>query len=502
MNGIVFDRTLDRVDTPSEEYFKMAEIWPTIHALLGGTPGMRDAGQVVLPLREKETTASWKERLESAVLFNAYGETLRDLCRKPFARQVDLKNKELLSPRVQPMADDMDGTGRDLSQWLKSAMSAAINYGLTHCLVDFDQVQPGTTLREELAMGARARAVQVLPTQIISWYPDKAPLQEVRIVEWHKEREGNWKQKLVEHIRVVRTDTWELYRHIENDQNPWALVRAGTHSFGQVPLLTVYANQTGFMTGAPLLADLAHQNVAHFQSTGDQRRILGHVRVPFKIAKGFPKGELGNEMAVSAAKGVRTTNENATIEWVEHGGEAIKAGERDLERTEQRMEVLGNKPMSQESGNVTATGRAMDEGRHQSAMHALIRNMETFSDSVFDFSERWTGGERPEDVMTDIFDNFPLLADKVEDMTIVDRARARKDLSHGAWAVEAKRRDVLHSGYDAEEDIIEIRSEREQSSVIDQLFPSQEEEEDDDDANKGDGGKKPDGQIAQDDGEA
>src|SRR6185295_4553940 len=99
-------------------------------------------------------------------------------------------------------------------------------------------------------------------------------------------------------------------------------------------LAPVYLNRTGFMTGEPPLEELADLNVAHWQSSSDQRNILTVARVPILFGTGIE----GNEkLEIGASSMIRTSDPNAKLTYVEHTGAAIGAGERDLERLEFQM---------------------------------------------------------------------------------------------------------------------------------------------------------------------
>jgi len=66
---------------------KMAQEWPVISALMGGTRTMRETGQQFLPKWPKEDDESYKARLLSAVLHNVFKRTVKILAYKFLLKQ-------------------------------------------------------------------------------------------------------------------------------------------------------------------------------------------------------------------------------------------------------------------------------------------------------------------------------------------------------------------------------------------------------------------------------
>ena len=124
----------------------------------------------------------------------------------------------------------------------------------------------------------------------------------------------------------------------------------------------VYLNRTGFMTGEPPLSELADLNVAHWQSQSDQRNILHVARVPILYGAGF---EEADTIEIGASSMVRTTNPNAKLEYVEHTGAAIDAGDKDLQNLEFQMQQMGLQLLVPQPGQ-TATGEIRDDAKEMS----------------------------------------------------------------------------------------------------------------------------------------
>src|SRR3546814_11327266 len=97
-------------------------------------------------------------------------------------------------------------------------------------------------------------------------------------------------------IRVLEPGRWSLWRRADAVRDrPWRRHAGGETSFGPpgfgtLPLVTVYAERTGYLTARPPLLDLAWLNLAHWQSSSDQRHILHVARVPILFEIGRASG--------------------------------------------------------------------------------------------------------------------------------------------------------------------------------------------------------------------
>ena len=453
----------DSIDVPSIAYTVMADGWPKLHALLGGTQPMRDAGETYLPRGKKEDIALYNLKRDMAYLYNGYRNTVHRIVGKPFSQPVDIRDKEALPERVKALVDDVDGTGQDLTQFMRNVMAAGVIYGLTHILVDFDNVSGEMNTLEEKESGSRAKFIHVLPTQLIGWWPDSGRPQEIRIREFRKERRpgADYVEEVNEYIRTYRTDSWSIHKRIKSEgvEDGWKLVREGEHSFGRVPMATYYVKRTGNLTAEPPFEDLAWVNIAHWQSNADQRNILRFARVPILGLFGFSEDCTAGGLVVGSSAAVRNADTNARIEWAEHGGKAIEAGANDLRQLREEMESLGDQPLREQSGDITASGRAIDESRVHSDIHSWVRSLEGTMKEAVKMAAEWTGDTLPPGFGLNVYDEFSLLSRSDKDMAILDKARSRTDLTRITFLKEAKRRGVLGADVDPETEDAALNSE-------------------------------------------
>lgn len=491
------------VNVLSIEYQRMSEKWELLHALLGGTASMRLAGEKWLPREPREDLSLYENRLERSFLFSAYEDTVEKLVAKPFSRPVTIQGD--LPEQIQPMVDDVDRTGCNITQFLMDGFRKTVIYGLHHFFIDFPTMPEGASLAFERQVGARPVFVHVPAPCLIGWQTErtlggKIRLIQVRIYEVRIESDGEFGEVENHYIRVFNAPvmgpdgetipgTWELWRFKrvkdkeDRKKGEWERIAGPTiHSFPEVPLVTVYAERTGVLTANPPLDTLAWLNLAHWQSESDQRNILRFARVGLMFGAGFSDEDVENGIVVGPNKLITTSNPDAKLTYVEHNGKAIGAGSDDLETLERRMEVLGLQPLLQQT-RITATKSVLDESRTQSSMQSWVKNEENAALEAFKFAAMWLGTELPEDISVDIFNDFEVGLMGTSEIAELTKARQSGELSLFTYLREQKRRGFLSDSLVVEEEIARIESEGPGLA-----FMSMEDEESDDDTG-GDTGK-------------
>jgi len=451
------------IGAPNAEYLEMSKAWRLPETLLGGTQAMRDASKDYLPQEEAEKFANYKQRVARSFLFNAYQDTTTKLVAKPFSKPVTVQGDNL-PDFVERIEADADLTGNDLTQFGRELFDSAIVYGLTHILVDYPTVSEGATKADEAAAGVRPIFAHVTAPQLIGWQSEcmangQMRLMQIRIREHRIEPDGLYGTKKVEYIRLYTETEFEIWKATDNKE-VYIQVGGGSHTFGRVPLLTCYLTRTGFLVAKPPLEDLAWMNLAHWQSSSDQRNILRIARVGIIFAAGVTDEEYEKGLTIGPSQAVMSTNSEAKLEFVEHSGKAIGAGADDLKALEDRMEVLGLQPLIQKyGGNTTATGRAIDESRFQSSIQAWVGSLESTLTDAFKLGAEWVKQDLPDDFKVDIFNDFSITLKSGQDIESLLKARLAGEISHETYLREVKRRALLSESLDVVEEIERVDAE-------------------------------------------
>lgn len=487
----------DAVDTKSISYLEMEQKWDLIHDLRGGTLRMQDAGKKWLPPNNGEELDEFTNRLCRAVLFNGYKKTISEHAARPFAKPVRLLNSESLGEFLGTIESDVDGTKKDLTAFAQEVLEAGLDYGLTHCLVDFPRMSRDATLADRRRLGLRAKFIHVTPPQIlghdtIELEDGTTVLDQIRIYEESVRKVGEFGQEKIRRVRVYTRTSWQVWETtdsgasvtdltadpagIDPDRGPGEGVNAvtsggfklkdfGDHLLGMVPLVTYYTNRAGFLAGVPPFEDLAQLNKAHWQSTASHRNYLDFARIGMLAAYGFTEDEINGALTFSSRRLVRTSRgaDEAKLEVVEHTGDAIKAGERDLTKLEEQMEVLGNEPLQQRTAGVSATGEVRDENRGRSRLQTWVRDEETFLRACYEMAAAWEGSTLDDDFGVVIFSDFGIATRGAAEFESLREMRKEGDLSRETLLSEGQRRGFFGEAWTVEDELTRIEKEDEEA---------------------------------------
>lgn len=464
-----------QVDTPNPEYNAMVASWELIDALMGGTDAMKQGGAKWLPKEEREEVDKYYVRLQNSILFDRFAATVSDLKSRPFAYPVQLQKAEMLPEQLKDIGKCVDDEGRDLTTFCEYCMEIGIKRGMVHLLVDYP-AEMAVNLKQERELGLRPMILAIDPKDLFAWQYVKArngekTLTQIRIRERVTESDGGFGFVEKDRVRVIyagdpglvydRNDPetlpaghWELWEKVEGaaGEKAWEIVNEGPWTIGKITLQTVYFGATGFMTCRCPLEPLANLNLAHYQLYSDHRNNLRFAMAKVLFGKGLTANDTKKNIVLGVHHAFLTTSKDADLKVVSDDGNTIEAGERALRHLEEQMDAVAMGPlMVQASGNQTATGKAIDEGKGQCKLQAWLHLLEAGMDQSITSCCEWIGEKKPEEVATDINDDFELLGRSVEDLTVLDKARARGDIDHETFLDALVIRRVLRENANTKE---------------------------------------------------
>lgn len=421
-------------------YLRMAERNELIHDLLGGTLTMRKKGRKWLPQEDKEEDKQFDMRLQRAFCYPGLSDSVDDLSDRPFTKAVTLEN----APFEPEFYDDVTGQGQSLSDFARDVMKSTIADGIGHMLIDHTTVPAGLNAAQEEALKPRPFFQLVSSSNLLFWAFDQhRQLSRVHILEIVDSGDG----KEVEQIKVWLKDHWEIWREVKNNQtgvSKWELREHGVNSLGKVPLVTVYFKRVGPMEALPPLEGLAYTNLAHYQSSADQRNALRFARIGLLFAKGFRKEDI-LDIVIGPQKLISCTNDNGNLKYVEHTGKAMELGFTDLSKLERQMQEQGIQPLVDKVGDepATATGRAIDDRNSTSSMNTWVRRLELGIRNAIVLAANWKKKEPAKGFKVTIYNDFVLPNQGGSSVDALTKLRALGDISRSTLIAEMRRFGVL-----------------------------------------------------------
>lgn len=440
----------------------MAPRLSLVNTLMEGTTALRHAAETYLPRFTAEGEQNYQDRLKRSVLVNYFRRSIESLVGKPFSTAIIIGPD--MPPELNTLCEDIDRQGNNLDVFARKSFRDALTKGITHILVEFPVVVEAPTLEDERNIGATPYFVFIPPESILAAYCEyrngEEFLTHVRIYETETQR-VDFDEITIERVRVLEPGTWTIWRKHEKR---WEVEDSGNTSLDYIPLVTIYFDREDFMVARPPMEDLAHVNIAHWQSGSDQANILTVARFPILAASGVSEEEA--QIKIGPKQLLTTISKDGKYYYVEHSGAAIEAGRKDLKDMEEQMSILGIE-LLKKSGDATATAKAIDTAENLSMLQAFTILFIDGVEKAFGFAAKWmnlaSGGSLK--INTD----FGLKMGDPTDLIALQWARQMGEISHEQYIIELQRRGTLEEDYDAEADAILIDAEK-QKDLVDQAF--------------------------------
>jgi hypothetical protein len=463
------------VAEPGPALCAMQEELHLVDDLLGGTVAMRMAKREHLPQHEYETNRAYERRLAQTYLDNYTLRTLNNLVGKAF-KEPPAPGPDMDEQLVE-FLDDVDGSGTGIVPFARQLFRAGVKGAVAYLLVDAPAASPDGTPRskaDDAKLGARP-TWRVIPTcDMLDYREGQTPRGVKPILARFRddavEDDGRFGSKLVERVKVIRPDTWELWelqKGPRGGQPKWVEVDGGELKAEFVPIVPFYTDRSGPGEGRTPLAELAHLNKRHWQSTSDQINILTVCRFPIFAATGvqddpMPQSEdlTTPQAVVGPNKFLSASDANAKFFWVEHSGAAVNSGTTELERLEGAMSAYGAQFMKKGAqGPETASGRVLDEAEAISPLQSWGLDFQDALVLALSYTAEMMGAP---DANIDLVFSIESEVDTANDaeLSTLDKARERRDISRRAYLEELKVRGVIKNDrYDIDDDKDELESE-------------------------------------------
>jgi hypothetical protein len=462
-------------DDPSKtsaEYQRMDKRWQLVRDILGGVEAIRRGGDKYLPKYEGESSEEYRRRSQSAPWRPEFVDILQALATKPFGRDVAVKGAppdEIIGQadpatksRRGGLVDDIDGRGSSLTTFAAEAFWQGAARGAHAYLVDYPEMAPNASRADEIKAGARPYWVQVPFDSIIALYTDVVEGREVvthvRIRETRVERDG-FGERTIEQVRVLEPGTSQVWER--SDKGEWTPGPIKPHlrggQFSAVPLVLMYfGRRIGALEVMPPLQAVADMQIELYQALSRQEEILTFAGSPMLCGQGIaPPAPGSNDKIEVGPKTVLFAPRNGDgpppkWDFVQPAAANIAEVRKSVEAIQADMRRIGLQPLTEQPGNPTATGKAIDAAKAHSAVKswALLLNDALEQGLVFTCEYL----RKPTTVQTEVSTDFSVLPYAAEPLKALAEARATKEISHDAYIAGLKRFDALPGDFDAEAD--------------------------------------------------
>lgn len=485
-------------ETTSTDYDAMAPHWATVSTILQGAGAMRAAGLQYLPQFPNETQPDYDYRRQNAKFSNIYADIVTTLAGKPFGDEVALVDGA--PARIVALAEDIDGRGNNLHVFAAETFFDGVNDAISWIMVDYTRATPRTDGRrlsqaDERAQGLRPYWVRIPASRMLAVYSDVVGGVEVithaRIREDLTMRDG-FDEVSVERVRVL--DRAPQYAVLEDDtvtdrivgyapatftvyekqvakvgrrtKSDWQIVDQGEVTLGVIPLVPFITGKRldGGWRFIPPLQGVADLQIEHYQQETALKSIKELTAFPMLAGNGVqPNLEGGKVVAVpvgpkSVLYAPPNGENNAHGEWafIEPSAESLKFLAEEVKATEDQMRELGRQPLSATSG-ITVVAAAFASQKSTSILQAWALVLKDCLEQCLKLTADWLSESVKPEIDWNLED-LDLAADDSAPSTLME-ARKNGDLSRETLWREFRRRGVLSSDFDADQEAKRLEEE-------------------------------------------
>ena len=377
-----YDRNLTRKATQVQDvngaWATQEPHWILIEDLMEGTYGMRRKHRRYLPQEPREQDESYDNRLARSVCPPYYQRLERMLAGMLTRKPVRLED---VSDIIREQLFDVDLQGNDLNIFVYELTRKMVRYGHVGVLVDFPRADNDATNITDYS-SLRPYWVTYTPRDILGWRSEISNgaqrLTQLRLREIVCVEDGEYGEKYVEQVRVLRPGSYQLYRQ-DDTKGAYALIGEGETSLDYIPFAVAYSNRVALLESRPPLEDIAELNLKTYQVQSDLDNQLHISAVPMLAFYGFPTA--AEEVSAGPGEAIAFPADGRA-EYIEPQGNSFEAQFRRLEQLAGQINELGlSAVLGQKLTAETAEAKAIDRSQGDSTMMVIAQQVQDMIDN-------------------------------------------------------------------------------------------------------------------------
>ena len=393
---------MDRVDTQHRKFTAFSDKWRRVRDTIAGQDAVHAAGEKYLPKLKDQEPEDYRAYVMRAGFFNATWRTINGLSGMMFRKP---PQKELPA-QVEQYADDIDMAGTSLETFVRNVAFEVLGPTRVGIMVDHPRVEATgpMTLVEAQRLGLRPMLKLYKAETIINWKHDRVAnhyrLTMVVLQEEIEEPEGEFGAKPVMQWRVLDLDDGGFYRQrvyrkakngeFELIDEFWPLVNG--LPLREIPFAIVGAEGIDCDVDDPALIDLVDVNLSHYRTNADYEHGCHFTGLPTAYISGYTN-EDNAKLYIGSASAWVFPDPNAKADFLEFTGQGLGALEKNLDRKEQQMAILGARMIAEEKRVAeTATTSAIHRTGENSVLAAMAMGISEAMEWALALLAQWAGG--------------------------------------------------------------------------------------------------------------
>jgi len=371
------------VESTHPDYDEMSDTWETCRDVADGTRKLREKGVRYLPLLTGEDNASYQARLNRTTLFNATWRTIMGfqglLFRKPAVIVVP--------PAVEPLMEDVTASGVSLRMLALEVTEECLEVSRVGLWVNYPPADPAMTQADAARLNLRPSIRVCKAESIYNWREErinnKTQLSQVRLEETVEIVKDEFTVEEETRYRVLDLVLMEsgryayrvrLFKKGDDKEDvllgEWIPLMAG-EPLDYIPFYFLSTDDVSPEVDEPVFIDLIDINLAHYQLTADYEHGCHWSGLPTPVVTGHT-AKAGETIRVGGPNAVVLPNPAAKAMMLEVGTHGFAALEKNLDRKEAQMVILGARLLEVQKPGIEAAETALI---HRSGEQSILASM-------------------------------------------------------------------------------------------------------------------------------
>lgn len=395
------------------EYDKYAPKWKRCRDVALGQDAVHEAGVLYLPKLRDQTDDEYKAMVKRATFYNASWRTIAGLTGMLFRKPP----KQDTPAGIKDELEDVTMKGTPLNTFVAEVTEESIEIGRIGVLVDFPpMVNTGAvvTLAKAKDGGLRPMMQMYKAENIINWkmrrIANKTVLGMVVLTESVAIPKDEFKEDFETRYRVLDLEPFTATYRIRvfridergNDQLLETIIPLmNGQLMNSIPFFFINTETTEPPCQEPPLIDLVDLNLAHYRVTADYEHGCHFAGMPTPVISGYQiavpeQGKPAETFYIGSAKAWVFPNPDAKAEYLEFTGQGLQALEKNLDRKESQMAILGARMIAQEKKVAeTATTTAIHRTGENSILASVALTVSLSIVRALEIFAEWAGIENP-----------------------------------------------------------------------------------------------------------
>lgn len=455
------------------EYKKLFSIYELIRDVIAGEFTVKEKKEKYLPKpnatdRSEENAERYKAYLLRAVFYNVTRRTLLGLLGQVFMREPKVK----IPDNLESLIVDATGTGINLNQLAKKAVSDNLAFSRAGIFVDYPTTEGGATREQLESGGIRPLMFVYSPLEIINWRVvergAKDVLSLVVLFEKYPIEDDGFEIKYGAQFRALRLDDsgnyfQEIYRDKTAKEIKESAIKIPDGNFQlhqrfypkdfngnnlkEIPFSFIGSDNNDPDPDGPNFYDLASLNIAHYRNSADYEEACYIVGQPTLVMTGLTEDWVKDVLKGSATMGSRgglplPVGADAKIIQAEENTMIKEA----MDTKERQMVALGAKLVEQKEVQRTATEAGLESAAQSSTLASVTKNVSAAFVFALQCASKFVSADIPE-IQFELNTDFDISVASPE-----QRAAIIKEWQAGAVTFTEMRAVMRKAGIATEDD--------------------------------------------------